>query len=337
MPNYLDLFAGIGGLSEGFVRAGYTQVAHIEMDKAACNTLKTRSSYKWLNDHEKSEMYMRYFKNKIYREKLNSYVPNILLNTVLNNEIFTKVDKLLKGQMLDLIVGGSHCQACSLVGMARDKNGIVGDLRNYLHKLYAEFLKKYNPKYFVFENVLGLLLAKDTDGELYFGKMRSLFKNCGYSVEYKKISAKDCGVLQNRSRIILIGKHGCHKSFYSAIPQAKYEVTVGGIFKDLPKIKSGERAFGLVQTLHHDGTYLYAARIKEYDLEPVILRCSRPKTKQDLTIYGNVIQLWNKKIERLNYTDLPAKLRSQKNLKSFLDHFKVVAVDLPIRKQLSPI
>lgn len=337
MPNYLDLFAGAGGLSEGFVRAGYTPVAHIEMDKAACYTLKTRLSYKWLKDHEKSEIYMRYLKNEISREKLYSYVPNILLDTVLNyeiskknlNEIFTKIDKILKGQTLDLIVGGPPCQAYSLVGRARDKNGMVGDSRNYLYKLYAEFLKKYSPKYFVFENVLGLLSAKDTDGQLYFDKMRSLFKTCGYSVEFKKINAKDYGVLQNRPRIILIGKYGCHKSFYPTIPQAKYEVNVGEIFKDLPKIKSGQGSFGPVQTLHYDGTYLYDARIKEYDLEPVTLYCSRPNTKQDLAIYRKAVRLWNKKKKRLNYTDLSAKLRSQNNLKSFLDRFKVVAADLP--------
>ena len=46
MPNYLDLFAGAGGLSEGFLRAGFDPVAHIEMDMAACYTLKTRMAYK---------------------------------------------------------------------------------------------------------------------------------------------------------------------------------------------------------------------------------------------------------------------------------------------------
>ena len=48
MPKYLDLFAGAGGLSEGFTRAGYEPVAHVEMDKAACFTLRTRAAYHWL-------------------------------------------------------------------------------------------------------------------------------------------------------------------------------------------------------------------------------------------------------------------------------------------------
>lgn len=88
------------------------------------------------------------------------------------------------------------CQAYSLVGRARDENSMIGDKRNYLYTLYAKFLKRYKPKYFVFENVLGLLSAKDKDGKLHFQKMQLLFKKCGYSVDYKILNAKNYGVLQ---------------------------------------------------------------------------------------------------------------------------------------------
>jgi DNA (cytosine-5)-methyltransferase 1 len=46
--NFIDLFAGAGGLSEGFIRVGYTPLAHIEMDKYACDTLKTCAAFHWL-------------------------------------------------------------------------------------------------------------------------------------------------------------------------------------------------------------------------------------------------------------------------------------------------
>ena len=51
--NYIDLFAGAGGLSEGFVRAGFTPIAHVEMNKDACDTLKTRTAYHWLKENGK--------------------------------------------------------------------------------------------------------------------------------------------------------------------------------------------------------------------------------------------------------------------------------------------
>ena len=50
-PTYIDLFAGAGGLSEGFIKSGYQPVAHVEMDENACDTLKTRLSYHYLTQH----------------------------------------------------------------------------------------------------------------------------------------------------------------------------------------------------------------------------------------------------------------------------------------------
>lgn len=336
MPRYLDIFAGAGGLSEGFVRAGYEPVAHIEMDKAACYTLKTRLSYKWLSDNNNTSIYMQYLKKEITRKELYNAVPSSLLESVLCyeisneniEEIFEKIDNILDGNYLDLIVGGPPCQAYSLIGRARDENKMVGDSRNYLYILYAKFLLKYKPRYFVFENVTGLLSAKDTDGQLYFDKMQKLFRECGYSIEYKKLNAKDYGVLQNRSRIILIGKYGQHKSFYPNIKKETNNYTVGEIFKDLPKIKSGEGSYGLVKTKPYKGSYLFDSKIKEYDLEPTTLHCARPHTSQDLKIYKRVVQSWNKNRKRLSYTDLPKKLQSQNNTSSFLDRFKVVASEL---------
>lgn len=68
MPTYLDLFAGAGGLSEGFIRAGYEPVAHVEMDVAACYTLKTRTAYHWLRNNDNLTPYMRYLYGDITRE-----------------------------------------------------------------------------------------------------------------------------------------------------------------------------------------------------------------------------------------------------------------------------
>lgn len=55
--NFIDLFAGAGGLSEGFIRAGFTPIAHIEMNKYACDTLRSRMAYHYLIQHNRSDEY----------------------------------------------------------------------------------------------------------------------------------------------------------------------------------------------------------------------------------------------------------------------------------------
>lgn len=101
---YLDLFAGAGGLSEGFIRAGYKPIAHVEMDKAACYSLKTRAAYYWLKKKNKLNIYDDYLNGTITRDKFYDAVPKRLLASVLNYEIsketlpeiFRKIDRLLK-------------------------------------------------------------------------------------------------------------------------------------------------------------------------------------------------------------------------------------------------
>lgn len=330
---YLDLFAGAGGLSEGFIRAGFIPVSHVEMDTAACFTLKTRLAYKWLQACGREQVYNDYLNGDITRDDFYSNVPERVLSTVLNyeiswnniDEIFKKIDKNLGNKKIDLIVGGPPCQAYSLIGRARDENNMLGDKRNYLYILYGEFLKKYRPKYFVFENVLGLLSAKDTDEQLHFDKMRKLFKECGYKTEYKQLNAADYGVLQNRKRIILIGKYGEEQQFYPDIPQEGRRYTVEEIFRDLPPLQAGEGQISPVQTLDYQGTYLYESGIKHVNRQMTTFHCARTNTDQDKEIYRIAVMLWNMEQKRLSYVDLPEHLRTQKNMDSFLDRFKVVA------------
>lgn len=336
MPKYLDLFAGAGGLSEGFIRAGYEPVAHVEMDAAACYTLKTRAAYHWLKKQQNLVPYTRYLKSEISRTDFYDLIPEEILGSVLNYEIsqetlpsiFKDIDALLGNEKLDLIVGGPPCQAYSIAGRARSENKMVGDKRNYLYKLYAEFLKKYQPKYFVFENVLGLLSARDEDGTLHFDNMRKLFKTCGYTTDFRPLNASDYGVLQNRKRIILIGYRGEKTDFYPEIPVVKSKHKVGELFCDLPPIKAGEGVITPVETAHYTGKYLFSSKIKEYDKEPVTFHQARPNTAQDLEIYRIVVDTWNKSKTRIAYTDLPERLRTHNNTKSFLDRFKVVAGNL---------
>lgn len=136
------------------------------------------------------------------------------------------------------------------------------------------------------------------------------------------------GVLQDRKRIILIGYHGEKADFYPEIPVVKCKHKVGELFCDLPSIKAGEGVITPVETAHYTGKYLFNSKIKEYDREPVTFHQARPNTAQDLEIYRIVVDAWNKNKTRVAYTDLPERLRTHNNTKSFLDRFKVVAGNL---------
>lgn len=333
--NFLDLFAGGGGLSEGFVRAGFTPIAHVETDKAACFTLKTRAVFHWLKRNGNVALYHDYLYGKISRQELYESVPERETASVINaeigeatlSEIFSQIDELLDGKPLDLIVGGPPCQAYSLVGRSRDKKRMRGDKRNYLYIFYAQFLKRYQPRYFVFENVTGLLSAKAMDGELYFDKMRALFKEAGYETEFQVISAHDFGVLQNRRRIILVGRRGTESDFYPYLTPWRPEgVLVNEVFSDLPTLKSGEGSICPCRMGEYSGDYLFRAGIKD-NSTPVTFHVARNHNEQDLEIYRIAVKKWNEKQERLDYNDLPDRLKTHHNRESFLDRFKVIAGD----------
>jgi DNA (cytosine-5)-methyltransferase 1 len=332
---YLDLFAGAGGLSEGFYRAGFRPVAHVELSSAASNTLRTRVAKHWLDEHQKENIYIDYLNRKISREELYKHIPQQKLNSVINAEIgqdelpgiFSKIDELSGSPgKIDLIIGGPPCQAYSLIGRARDSNRMKGDKRNYLYQYYSMFLARYRPKYFVFENVLGLLSAEDENGRKYFDEMKTSFRDAGYEIAYKTLSAEEYGVLQNRKRLIIIGKLSGNSVDFPALNNYTPNVLVNEIFKDLPKIISGSGSVSPCKTLLYHGEYLYKSKIKNDNI-PVTWHESRPNTDQDLEIYRKAAELWKDGNQRLLYNNLPSRLRTHRNCKSFIDRFKVVEGD----------
>jgi len=323
---FLDLFAGAGGLSEGFVRAGFFPIAHVESDKAACFTLKTRMTYHWLKEKGKEEVYWKYLEEKIDRDTLYSCAPERHTKSVLNEEIsessleqiFQSVDSLLDGRRLNLIIGGPPCQAYSIVGRSRDQNRMQGDKRNYYYRFYSQFLDRYNPECFVFENVVGLLSAKDESGSLYLDDMIAAFREVGYETEYRTLSAEEYGVPQARKRVILIGKKGKDVGFYPEFKKEQNQLSVNDILSDLPKLSAGEGKLGLSSLEGH------AEKKKS---SRVTLHKSRPNTDRDLKIYKIAAEMWEQDNLRLNYKDLPSDLKTHNNQTSFLDRFKVVAGD----------
>jgi DNA (cytosine-5)-methyltransferase 1 len=329
--NYIDLFAGAGGLSEGFIRAGFNPIAHVEMDEAACYTLRTRTAYHFLKAKGKLDDYINYLKGTIDRATLYSMIPESEMDSVINlalsddnnKEIFKRIDRRLQNNQVDLIIGGPPCQAYSLVGRARSENGMENDPRNHLYLQYAKFLKKCNPKMFVFENVLGL---RSADGGGYFEKMKTEFKRVGYNVEDFVVNASDFGVLQNRKRIILIGYRNDLSITISDInPPKTKRYKVQSIFQDLPKIQAGQGKDKNDKYAKETNEYLNDSYIRN-GIDVLTQHVSRPHTAQDKEIYRIAIEHL-KEGDRLDYTTLPKRLKTHSNQHSFFDRFKVVDAD----------
>ncbi|HHT9139172.1 MAG TPA: DNA cytosine methyltransferase [Candidatus Wunengus sp. YC60] len=327
---YIDLFAGAGGFSEGFKRAGLEPVAHVEVDTAACFTLKTRLSYYHLKENNKLDIYIKYLKGEISRDLLYSVIPSHILESVINlsigdennSKIFQIIGRLTGKKDIDVIIGGPPCQAYSLVGRARDRNSMREDPRNYLYVQYGRFLKKYSPKLFIFENVTGLRSAEKGK---YFENIQSDYRSLGYVVEPIKVNAKEFGVLQNRKRVIIIGwKKDLNLSIERLNGQNNLAYNVGTILEDLPKLQAGEGKDKYYNYTDGINDYLRFAKIRN-GFDVLTQHVTRPHTDQDKEIYRIAVKKWKRSKERLDYNDLPERLKTHKNRNAFLDRFKVVA------------
>lgn len=325
-PTVIDLFAGAGGLSEGFVRAGFSPIAHIEMDKDACNTLRTRCCYHYLRIHNQLGTYFDYLKGDISRNVLYSSVPKEIIDSVINVEIsdntiadtFKRIKDLAGKRKVDMIIGGPPCQAYSL--LHRHDKKMEDDPRTLLYLQYGKFLKEFRPKGFVFENVPGLLSAKK--GE-HFKNLQDYFGKLGYNVHFKMLDASNYGVLQVRKRLIIVGWKKRNDHGYPAFVQKPTPFVVNDILEDLPVLKAGD-VVRVAQYKKPANQYLQESGIRSEKDVFVTQNISRPLNDNDAAIYAFALKMWNNQHVRLKYTDLPMELRSQKNENSFLDRFKVV-------------
>lgn len=323
--NFIDLFAGASGLSEGFVKAGFNPIAHVEMDSEASYSIRTRSASHFLSKHNLNEEYFKYLKKEITRENLYKKVPKeIIENTITAeigdnniNEIFSQIRLLAQGREIDFIIGGPPCQAYSLIG--RHQDDIEKDPRNKLYIQYGRFLKEFKPKYFVFENVPGLISA---GGGLHLKNLKKYFKKIGYELDYRILNSSDFGVLQSRKRVIIIGWKKEIEFSYPDFIKIENKFTTSFLFQDLKKLNPGEK-YDIVDYISSTNDYLTDNQIRN-DLDFVTQHISRPHNERDLEIYKIAINQWNSNKKRLNYKELDDNLKTHKNEKSFLDRFKVV-------------
>ena len=172
----IDLFAGPGGLGEGFSSLGekFRIAVSIEKEASAHRTLLLRAFYRQFS--EIPDAYYDFLKGKLgekpeeilygmFRRASGCSKRSQVLNAWKNGnqEIFDAIDTAV-GNKPCILIGGPPCQAYSLVGRARNK-GIEGykaeaDHRNFLYQDYLQIIARYQPMVFVMENVKGMLSAK---------------------------------------------------------------------------------------------------------------------------------------------------------------------------------
>ena len=213
----IDLFAGGGGFSEGFRRAGYEVRACLEVDHWAAETLR----------HNFSEA-------TIIEDDIRDIRPATICRTV--------------RQRPDVLIGGPPCQGFSVAGPTKDPN----DPRNTLFANYADWVEALRPAVFVMENVHGILNRKNAAGERVINIIRQRFEALKYKVEVWKLNAAHFGVPQIRHRVFIVGS--LYKPLLQPPPQftldprhdglningLKPAITVWEAMSDLPQIMASE-------------------------------------------------------------------------------------------------
>ena len=200
--NVLDLFCGCGGLSKGFEMAGYNIVLGVDFNEPA---LKTYA--------------------------LNHKGSKTLCGDLSSKDTFNKIDQIIEGKTIDVIIGGPPCQGFSLTGPRN-----FDDERNKLYLAMIETVRRYSPRAFMIENVPGM-------ATLYNGEVRDeilkRFTEMGYNVDCKILCAADYGVPQMRKRLVFVGLKGSPNSFAFPKPilDPDHYITCEQAISDLPSLQ----------------------------------------------------------------------------------------------------
>ena len=166
--NAIDLFAGCGGLSKGFMDAGFNIILGIDNDTAALNTFT-----------------------------LNHNGAKALNADLSDSKTFSEINKIINHQKIDVIIAGPPCQGFSLTGPRN-----FDDKRNKLYLAVIETVKTFKPKGFIIENVPGM--ATLYKGQIK-DEILKRFALLGYNVNCKILCAADYGVPQMRILLIFMG------------------------------------------------------------------------------------------------------------------------------------
>ena len=194
----IDLFCGAGGLSLGFTQERFVASLANDIQDCCVDT--------YAHNHPETPR------------------DHIVLGDI--KDVIKNLDDLLAGRSIDIVVGGPPCQGFSMANRQR----LIDDHRNYLYKSYVQVVEKVHPKFFVMENVKGMLSVAE--------QVKEDFRNIGYAVECHILNAKDFGVPQNRERLIYIGN--C-----IGIDNEQIFKEIFALSEEIPEYNLGDALFGL--------------------------------------------------------------------------------------------
>lgn len=217
-PKFIDLFAGCGGLTVGFERAGFRCVFANDIEPDFIKTFQINNS------------------------NIATLIKDI--RNLSSKEIYEKAN-IAKGE-IDLIIGGPPCQGFSTIGKRW-----LDDPRNKLFKEYYRILKEVKPKAFVFENVIGFT---NMDKGRVFKLTLDLFNKLDYNVKFKTLNALEYGIPQIRKRVFIVGTLKSLKNYQFPRPthlnhfkkrassesKLKPYLILKDAINDLPPIETGE-------------------------------------------------------------------------------------------------
>lgn len=329
----LDLFSGCWGLTEGFFDKKFEFIGHIEMDKSACETLKSRIVSKYLQSMNKDRLYEEFLIWKLWRQEIIDKLwiqkeIEMVYNEEISDRNYTsllkKVKNNLRGKNLDLIIGWPPCQTYSQIGRSRIGKKIEKDPRNLLYKQYVKFLKDLKPKMFIFENVPGLKTAGQWK---YLEDIENAIQKVWYVMEAREQYMPDYWIPQNRKRLIIIWwrrKNAKINKYLDleAYKISEYKYVVNDFLSDLPIIKH----WGWTEVMEYikDNKILKKLGIRNKYSKYIIQHITRPIRGLDREIYKIAVEKYNKG-EKLKYIDLPKHLITHKNIYTFQNRFNVVA------------
>lgn len=308
--NIVDLFSGAGGLTFGF----YYSLVKGSFQKNTSNHFL--------------------FANEIDEDACNAFRKNFPDIPLIQKDIKmlseSDIRPFLKGEEVDVIIGGPPCQSYSTIGKRRF------DDKAKLYQEYIRLLRILKPEMFVFENVKGILSMKNGHGNLVIDTIKKRFgyleKGLGYSLDLKVLDAADFGVPQHRERLVIVGKKkGSNLVYLFPRKLSSPKITLEEAISDLPPISQGEEATSYSDSTTSDyqdlmrsgskGLTLHASRIHGDKINTVIRNVKPGQGKEDFNHLIDEGKILEKYRLTSGYKNTYGRLEGNKPCTTITDNF----------------